>query len=140
MKGDVDLKLTKIFLTLLVAFFFNSIQAYANQSLSQSENHSNISNQSSLENFVKTNLDSLFFYQIQIKIGTVFKDSRGNIVAKNILILSEGSDNPNISIKEMTFSHLKVNEYISRDFDMKIIGLKISNLGESIAHNKYCSF
>ena len=135
MKGDVDLKLTKIFLTLLVAFFFNSIQAYANQSLSQSENHSNISNQSSLENFVKTNLDSLFFYQIQIKIGSVFQDSRGNIVAKNILILSEGSDNPNISIKEMTFSHLKVNEYISRDFDMKIIGLKISNLGESIAHN-----
>ncbi|AIT10056.1 hypothetical protein LO80_08780 [Candidatus Francisella endociliophora] len=92
-----------------------------------------------VKNLIISNLDSLFPYQTQISVGKINQDSNGNIVASDILIMSGGTKNPNISINKLTLDGLKVNESVSDDFSINVEGLSVTNLASSVANSNVVS-
>ena len=63
-----------------------------------------------IKNTIISNLDSLFPFQTHITVGKVDKDSNGDITASDVLIVSSGDKNPNISIDKLVAKGLKVNQ------------------------------
>lgn len=95
--------------------------------------------QSDIKDLITSNLDSLFPYQTQISVGKISQDSRRNVVASDILIMSGGTKNPNISINRLTLVGLKPNQSIDGDFSIKVEGLSITNLASTIANSNIVS-
>jgi hypothetical protein len=92
-----------------------------------------------IKSLMISNIDSLFPFQTQITIGKVEKNSDGNIVASNILVMSGGKDKPNLSINSMEFTGLDFGGNVDKDFTIKTKGLSITNLATSIASSNVVS-
>ena len=92
-----------------------------------------------IKNTIISNLDSLFPFQTHITVGKVDKDSNGDITASDVLIVSSGDKNPNVSIDKLVIKGLKVNQKINDDVSIKIEGLKVTNLASSVASSNAVS-
>ncbi|API87227.1 hypothetical protein [Francisella uliginis] len=92
-----------------------------------------------IKNTIISNLDSLFPFQTHITVGKVDKDSNGDITASDVLIVSSGDKNPNVSIDKLVIKGLKVNQKINDDVSIKIEGLRVTNLASSVASSNAVS-
>lgn len=92
-----------------------------------------------IKSMVISNLDSLFPFQTQISVQKIAQDAQGNIVASDILIMSGGTKNPNISINKLTLEGLDVNKVVNDDFKIKVEGLSVTNLASSVANSNVVS-
>jgi hypothetical protein len=92
-----------------------------------------------IKNTIVSNLDSLFPFQTNVTVGKVDKDSNGDFTASNILIVSSGKDNPNVSIDKLVVKGLKANQKINDDVSIKVEGLRVTNLAASVASSSAVS-
>ncbi|QIW10597.1 hypothetical protein [Francisella sp. LA112445] len=92
-----------------------------------------------IKNTIVSNLDSLFPFQTNVTVGKVDKDSNGDFTASNILIVSSGKDNLNVSIDKLVVKGLKVNQKINDDVSIKVEGLRVTNLAASVASSSAVS-
>lgn len=92
-----------------------------------------------IKNTLISNLDSLFPFQTHVTVGKVDQDSNGDITASDILIVSSGNDNPNVSIDKLEVKGLKANQKITKDVSIKVEGLRITNLASSVANSNAVS-
>lgn len=92
-----------------------------------------------IKDMIISNIDSVFPFNTQITVGKVKQDEQGQVVATNILIMSGGVQNPNISINKLVLKGIKINEKIDNDFNVKIEGLSITNLPTSVANSSLVS-
>ncbi|ASG68075.1 hypothetical protein fh0823_04970 [Francisella halioticida] len=92
-----------------------------------------------IKNTIISNLDSLFPFQTHVTVGKVDKNSNGDITASDILIVSNGNKNPNVSIDKLVVKGLKVNQKINNDVSIKVEGLKVTNLASAVANSNAVS-
>ncbi|MDE4947005.1 hypothetical protein NAI56_10270, partial [Francisella tularensis subsp. holarctica] len=78
-------------------------------------------------------------YQTQIYIGKIYQDNKGSVVASNILIMSNDSENPNLTINKLIFKGLHDNQAINNNFTIKVEGLSIDNLASAVANSNLVS-
>jgi hypothetical protein len=88
-----------------------------------------------IKDMIVNNINSLFPFQTQVNIGKLAKDDQGDIIASDILIISSGAKNPNISINKLILKGLSLNKQVKNDFSIKVEGLSVTNLASSIANS-----
>ncbi|MBK2242687.1 hypothetical protein [Francisella tularensis] len=133
------MRLRKIFLlTSICTATLATVNLYATPTTTNIQQLSS-QQQDRIRSMLKSNLDSLFPYQTQITIGKIDQDNKGTVVASNILIMSNDSENPNLTINKLIFKGLHANQAINNNFTIKVEGLSIANLAAAVANSNLVS-
>lgn len=91
------------------------------------------------ESLLVANLDSLFPYQVKVAVGSIEKASDGKIVAENVFLVSNNKMNPNIYINKIELDGIDVAKNVTKDFTIKVEGLRVSNLATALASTNVVS-
>ncbi|AJC48691.1 hypothetical protein IB642_02935 [Allofrancisella guangzhouensis] len=133
------MKLRKIFLLASVCMAtFNTSSLFATDINSSTQIQQSSSEYKIIEKIVMSNLDSLFPYQTQITVGNIKRESDGEIIIEDILVIS-GDKNPNLSINEIITKNLDFGKNVTKDAVIKVKGLSITNLATSVANSNVVS-